>query len=106
SKRIAASAVLGVAKQSLVIDTKPAHYPDPPLTDRTPSRPKAALWMAGWLALMLIVAVAGRETTRELNVFQIMEVRSALGLLMLYPLVHLNGGLAAMRTMRPLPHLA
>ena len=39
----------------------------------------AALWMAGWLALMLIVAVAGREATRELNVFQIMEVRSVLG---------------------------
>ena len=62
--------------------------------------------MAGWLALMLIVAIAGRETTRELNVFQIMEVRSALGLLMLYPLVHLNGGLAAMRTARPLQHVA
>ena len=62
--------------------------------------------MAGWLALMLIVAVAGRETTRELNVFQIMEVRSALGLLMLYPLVHLNGGLPAMRTSRPLQHIA
>ena len=61
--------------------------------------------MAGWLALMLIVAVAGRETTRELNVFQIMEVRSALGLLMLVPLVHLNGGLAAMRTSRPLQHI-
>ena len=43
--------------------------------------------MAGWLALMLIVAVAGRETTRELNVFQIMEVRSVLGFLMLYPLI-------------------
>ena len=37
--------------------------------------------MAGWLALMLIVAVAGRETTRELNVFQIMEVRSIARLL-------------------------
>ena len=53
----------------------------------------AALWMAGWLALMLIVAIAGRETMRELNVFQIMEVRSILGFLMLYPLVHINGGL-------------
>ena len=41
----------------------------------------AALWMAGWLALMLIMAVAGREATRELNVFQIMEVRSVIGLL-------------------------
>lgn len=62
--------------------------------------------MAGWLALMLIVAVAGRETTRELNVFQIMEVRSVLGFVMLYPLVHLNGGFAAMRTARPLQHIA
>jgi drug/metabolite transporter (DMT)-like permease len=61
--------------------------------------------MAGWLALMLIVAIAGRETTRELNVFQIMEVRSALGLLMLYPLVRINGGFARMRTSRPLQHL-
>jgi drug/metabolite transporter (DMT)-like permease len=61
--------------------------------------------MAGWLALMLIVAIAGRETTRELNVFQIMEVRSTLGLLMLYPLVRLNGGFAAMRTSRPLQHI-
>jgi drug/metabolite transporter (DMT)-like permease len=73
--------------------------------DRTPSKPKAALWMAGWLALMLIVAVAGRETTRELNVFQIMVVRSVLGFFMLYPLVHLNGGLAAMKTSRPLQHI-
>jgi enamine deaminase RidA (YjgF/YER057c/UK114 family) len=29
--------------------------------DRTPSKPLAALWMAGWLTLMLIVAVAGPE---------------------------------------------
>src|SRR3954469_19082882 len=73
--------------------------------DRTPSKPRAALWMAGWLALMLIVAIAGRETTRELNVFQIMEVRSALGFLMLYPLVHFSGGFAAMRTSRPWQHI-
>jgi drug/metabolite transporter (DMT)-like permease len=65
----------------------------------------AALWMAGWLALMLIVAIAGRETTRELNVFQIMELRSILGLCMLYPLVRLSGGLAAMKTARPLQHI-
>jgi drug/metabolite transporter (DMT)-like permease len=61
--------------------------------------------MAGWLALMLIVAVAGRETTRELNVFQIAEVRSILGFFMLYPLVRMNGGFAAMRTSRPLQHV-
>jgi drug/metabolite transporter (DMT)-like permease len=61
--------------------------------------------MAGWLALMLIVTVAGRETTRELNVFQIMEVRSVLGFFMLYPLVRLNGGFTAMKTARPLQHI-
>ena len=61
--------------------------------------------MAGWLALMLIVAVAGRETTRELNAFQIMEVRSILGFFMLYPLIRINGGLAAMKTSRPLQHI-
>jgi drug/metabolite transporter (DMT)-like permease len=72
--------------------------------DRTPSKPLAALWMAGWLALMLIVAIAGREATRELNVFQVMELRSGLGFFMLYPLVRLNGGFAAMRTSRPLQH--
>jgi drug/metabolite transporter (DMT)-like permease len=73
--------------------------------DRTPSKPRAALWMAGWLALMLIVAIAGRETTRELNVFQIMEVRSILGFFMLYPLIRVNGGFAAMKTSRPLQHI-
>jgi drug/metabolite transporter (DMT)-like permease len=73
--------------------------------DRTPSKPKAALWMAGWLTLMLIVAIAGRETTRELNVFQIMEVRSVIGFFMLYPLVRRSGGFSAMKTSRPLQHI-
>ncbi|MDB5578994.1 MAG: multidrug transporter permease [Bradyrhizobium sp.] len=62
--------------------------------------------MAGWLALMLILTVAGRETTREMNVFQIMEVRSVLGLCMLYPLIRMSGGFAAMKTSRPLQHIS
>ena len=62
--------------------------------------------MAGWLALMLILTVAGRETTREMNVFQIMEVRSVLGLCMLYPLIRMSGGFAAMKTARPLQHIS
>jgi hypothetical protein len=102
---------LRVANQGEVADTglpfppenlprlpRPKHFP---LMDRTPSKPMAALWMAGWLALMLMIAVAGRETTRELNVFEVMEARSILGLLMLSPLIHVNGGLAAMRTSMP-----
>jgi drug/metabolite transporter (DMT)-like permease len=62
--------------------------------------------MVGWLSLMLILVVAGRETTRELNVFQIMELRSIIGFFMLYPLIRANGGFAAMKTSRPLQHLA
>lgn len=61
--------------------------------------------MAGWLLLMLFVAVAGRETLRDLNVFQVMEVRSLIGLLMLWPIIHLNGGFGSMKTSRPLAHV-
>ena len=60
----------------------------------------AALWMSGWLSLTLVMVVAGREATRELNVFELMELRSVLGLVLLYPLVHLNGGLAIVKTTR------
>lgn len=70
-----------------------------------PSNAKAAGWMAGWLTAMLVLMVAGREITRELNVFQLMEMRSVIGLFMLYPMVHAYGGLAAMRTSRPLAHI-
>ncbi|MBI5257262.1 MAG: DMT family transporter [Burkholderiales bacterium] len=65
---------------------------------------KAALWMAGWLVLMVVIAVAGRQATRELAVFQVMALRSLIGLLMLYPLVHAHGGLATMKTARPWQH--
>src|SRR6202035_911221 len=76
------------------------------MMDRTPSKPRAGLWMAGWLALMLLVAVAGREALRDLNVFQVMELRTIIGFCMLYPLVRINGGFSAMRTSRPLQHIA
>ena len=60
----------------------------------------AALWMSGWLSLTLVMVVAGREATRELNVFELMELRSVLGLVLLYPLIHFNGGLATVKTTR------
>ena len=68
-----------------------------------PSRPntsiaQAAVWMAGWLTLMLVIAVAGREAARELSVFQIMLLRSTLGMAMLWPLVRAAGGLSAVST--------
>ena len=65
---------------------------------------KAAAWMAGWLSLMLVMAIAGREATRELAVFQVMEMRSLIGLLLLAPLIRAAGGLKAMRTQRLREH--
>jgi drug/metabolite transporter (DMT)-like permease len=65
----------------------------------------AALWMGGWLCLMLMVTVAGREALREINVFQVMELRSLIGFVLLYPLIRRNGGFAAMKTSRPIQHI-
>ncbi len=70
------------------------------------STARAVPWMAGWLGLMVVMAVSGRQATRELDVFQIMEVRSLIGMLLLAPLVVAGGGLRAMRTTRPLLHVA
>jgi drug/metabolite transporter (DMT)-like permease len=83
-----------------------AHPQHLPAMNPKPSNLKAALWMAGWLSAMVIMAVAGRETTRELAVFQIMEMRSIIGLFMLYPLIRMSGGFATMKTSRPLQHVA
>ncbi|HHZ09690.1 MAG TPA: DMT family transporter [Rhizobiales bacterium] len=70
------------------------------------SNTRAALWMGGWLALMMVTAIAGREAARTLSVFQVMELRSVIGFLMLMPLVVRSGGVGAMRTARPLAHLS
>lgn len=66
---------------------------------------RAAAWMAGWLTLMVVIAVAGREAARELSVFQIMLLRSTLGMAMLWPLVRAAGGMVAVRTQRLPQHL-
>lgn len=65
-----------------------------------PSIARAAAWMAGWQVLMLVIALAGREAAREVSVFQIMLVRSVLGMALLWPLLRAAGGLAALRTER------
>jgi drug/metabolite transporter (DMT)-like permease len=70
------------------------------------SKPMAALWMAGWLAFMLVMVVAGREGMRGLNVFELMEVRSVLGFVLLYPLIYRNGGFATLKTRRLPLHIA
>jgi drug/metabolite transporter (DMT)-like permease len=70
----------------------------------TASKPIAALWMAGWLSLTLVMAVAGREALRELNVFELMEVRALIGFLLLSPIIWRAGGLAALKTSRLRDH--
>ena len=67
---------------------------------------KAAVWMSGWLTAMVVMAIAGREATKSLHVFQIMEMRSLLGIVLLYPLIRAGGGFAAMRTGRAGLHVA
>lgn len=67
---------------------------------------RAALWMTGWLFAMVVIAVAGREAAKDVSIFEIMALRSILGLAMFYPLVRSAGGLAAMRTARPWQHIA
>ncbi|UDL90153.1 DMT family transporter [Mesorhizobium sp. PAMC28654] len=72
----------------------------------TPSIPKAAFWMALSVTSFLGMSIAGRATTAELNVFQVLELRSVIGFFILLPLVLASGGFAAMRTERPLAHIA
>ena len=62
--------------------------------------------MALSIASFLAMSVAGRATTAELNVFQVLELRSMIGFFILLPLVMMSGGFAAMRTRRPLAHIA
>jgi drug/metabolite transporter (DMT)-like permease len=69
------------------------------------SLPRAILWMSGWLILMLVITVAGREATRELDVFQVMELRALIGFVLLWPLVHAAGGVRAMGTARLPQHV-
>lgn len=71
----------------------------------SPSQFRAAAWMLGSITSFLVMSVAGRVATAELDVFQVMLMRSVLGFVMLLPMVHLAGGFAAMRTARPWAHV-
>ena len=65
----------------------------------------AALWMSGWLAAMVTIAIAAREAGKALHVFQIMEIRSLLGIVLFVPMIAAAGGVRAMRTGRFALHL-
>jgi len=58
----------------------------------------AAAWMAGWLAAMVLIAVAARKAGEYLHVFEIMELRALIGIVLFAPMVASAGGLRAMRT--------
>ncbi len=64
----------------------------------SPSTAKAAEWMMASVFLILLMAVSGRIITREVDVFQAMEMRSVIAFFMLLPLVYREGGIRAMRT--------
>ena len=66
----------------------------------TQSNLRAAFWMACSLVCLLLMTLSGREATARLDTFQVMEMRSILGLVLLYPLVRHAGGFRAMRTQR------
>lgn len=66
--------------------------------ENTQSIAKAAAWMMASIALFLLMAVSGREVTREIDVFQAMEMRSVIAFFILLPFVFREGGFRAMRT--------
>ncbi len=51
----------------------------------------AALWMVGALLSFMIMAIGGRELSEELNTFQILFFRSAIGLFVIACLLQRNG---------------
>jgi drug/metabolite transporter (DMT)-like permease len=71
----------------------------------TTSYTRAAGWMVGWFAAMMMMIVAGRTALAELNPFEVMELRSLVGLVLLSPLIVRHGGLRSMATKRPLMQL-
>lgn len=70
-----------------------------------PSVPRAMLWMGGALLSFAAMAVAGRELSSELTLFQILFLRSAICLAILLALVP-RVGWDKLATRRPLIHLA
>ena len=66
--------------------------------DSSQSTMRAAGWMMASIALLLLMAVSGRAITREIDVFQVLEMRSVIAFFMLLPLVYREGGIRAMGT--------
>lgn len=61
----------------------PAHRPARALL-------RASAWMMGAVVSLVVIAVAGRELTREISVFEVVFFRNALGLVFLAPVLLLG----------------
>jgi drug/metabolite transporter (DMT)-like permease len=72
-----------------------------------PSRPlAAALWMLGAIASFTLMAVAGRRVQAEMDSFELMAWRSAIGFTLVAAVVALRGrGLTEVRTAVPWLHV-
>lgn len=66
----------------------------------SPSLAGAALWMLGALACFAAMAVGGRELSAELGTFQILFLRSVVGVLALLVVLAGSGGVGQVRTRR------
>jgi drug/metabolite transporter (DMT)-like permease len=66
----------------------------------TPSIAGAALWMLGALGCFAAMAIGGRELSAELGTFQILFMRSVVGVLVLLALLLATGGVRQVRTRR------
>ncbi len=84
---------------------RPAPAKDPLIMQSDQSLLRAALWMGASITFFIVMSVAGRAATAELDVFQVMLVRSVIGFVLLMPLVKANGGFRAMATSRPVEHI-
>jgi drug/metabolite transporter (DMT)-like permease len=67
----------------------------------TPAHPvlRAALWMAGALLSFVLMAIAGRELSRDLSIFEILFFRSLIGLVVIVLLLG-RGGVGQVATTR------
>ena len=54
---------------------------------------EAAIWMSGWLTATLGMTIAGRELGKVVSVYEIMMLRSLIAVVILTPIVMMNGGL-------------
>lgn len=59
---------------------------------QSPSLPRAAVWMTGWLTATLAMTISGRELTSEMPVFVVMLWRSLLAVAITAPIVLWYGG--------------